>query len=88
MNRIRQEILAGTIQPSSYDCEPPDNVLEELSKPKRPRILEQPLPVKTPHPRWPFYIVLAISLLTLAVAIYTSWRQEQTAERARPKAIS
>jgi len=87
MNRIRQEILAGKIEPSSYDCEPPDNVLEELGKPKRPRILGPPLPVKTPHPRWPFYVVVAISLLTLAVAICTSWRQQER-ERASTGAIS
>jgi hypothetical protein len=84
MSKASQEFRAGRIHPAQFDCEPPDNVLEELSKPKRPRILTPPLPVKAPpQPRWPFYCVLAISLLTLAVAIYTSWRQGQTAERAK-----
>jgi len=83
MPKPNQESTAWRFQQfnDGYDCEPPPGVRAELIQPKRPRILGYRLPVKTEQPRWPFYIVLTISLIVLAGAIYTAWRQQAT-ERA------
>jgi hypothetical protein len=61
---------------AGYDCEPPDNVLEELGRPRRPQILGRQLPVKTER-RWPFYLMLAFCLAALGAAIYSSRRQQE-----------
>jgi len=89
MPQSNQEHTARRFQPSSYECELPLDLRSELEAPppKRPRILGRPRSAPT-APRWPFYVVMAISLIVLAGALYATWRQGQSAERARTKAIS
>src|SRR5262249_19771485 len=89
MPRPNQEQTARRFQPSSYECELPLDVRSELEAPppKRPRILGRPRSAPT-APRWPFYVVMAISLIVLAGALYATWRQGQSAELARNKANS
>jgi hypothetical protein len=72
-----------------YDCELPPEVRTELNRPKRPRILGRPKPATlNPGAKWPLYLVLLFCALVLGGALYSSWRQWDTAERARDKAIS
>jgi len=86
MNRIQQEILAGKIESTSYDCELPPEVRSELTGPRRPPIppieKDRALSVPKPESKAPFYFVFAICLVALAGAIYASWRQWD-AERAK-----
>jgi len=87
MSQSNQEFTVGRIHPAQFDCELPNDVRAQLGKPKRPRILGRQLPVKT-TPRWPFYVVLAISLLALGGAVTTLWRQQERERASSTKAIS
>ena len=64
------------------------DVLEELNRPRRPRILERPVKVQPkPLPRRALYVaLLALFALSLLGPILNAWRQRD-AVRARTKAI-
>src|SRR5215472_7879831 len=74
--------------PPGYECELPPEVNTELNRPKRRRILGRPKPATfNPGAKWPLYLVLLGCALVIGGSIAT-WRQGETAERARNKAIS
>jgi len=79
---------------AGYDCELPPDVHSELLTPKWPRILERhSSPRKrgdgpTPQLRWVFCWMLAIAVLTLVAALYTSWRQQEALRASSIGAIS
>ena len=89
MSRLTEEHAARRILPSNrFDCELPPDVRTELNRPKRPRILgRQKTATLNAGANWPLYLVLLVCAATLGGSIAT-WRQVETAERARNKAIS
>src|SRR5215510_13009087 len=74
--------------PPGYECELPPEVRTELNRPKRRRILGRPKPAAlNPGAKLPLYLVLLGCTIVIGGSIAT-WRQGETAERARDKAIS
>src|SRR6516165_10529409 len=79
MPRPNQEQTARRFQPSSYECELPDDVRAQFVRPKRPRILERPLQ----EPRARSGVLKWLVALILA-SVISSWQREKAAvpERA------
>jgi len=76
---------------AGYECELPPHVRTEFGRfPRRPRILGRSGGCRTtlnPEAKWPLYLVLLGCTIVIGGSIAT-WRQGETAERARDKAIS
>jgi hypothetical protein len=78
---------------AGYECELPPGVRAELISPRRPPILPTEDPsvrcrIPKPESKDAFYFVLTICLITLAGALYTSWRQWETTRVKTKSAIS
>ena len=73
---------------AGYECELPPNVRAELVSPKRARILgRSKTATLDPAVKGRLYLTIFVALMVIGGAIAT-WRQGETAERARTKAIS
>jgi hypothetical protein len=83
MPQTGQEYTAQRFQPSHYDagyeCELPAEARRELAvAPRRLPITQaedRPAPIRKSESKGPLYFVLAICAVTLASALYISWRQ-------------